>query len=392
MDFRWSADDDAFRTEVRRFIDDTLPAGWDEMNLDEAEEFQFAGPIQKKLAANKWRIMHWPQEYGGLGFSLWRQLIFSEEFTYRRMPGSADAGAHPVAALLMHSGTPAQRSRFMGPIARAEIKFCLLFTEPAAGSDLASLQTRAVKDGDDYVINGQKVFNTGAHLADWGLLAARTDQEVPKHKGISLFIVNMKAPGVTVRPLINLTGAHAQNEVFLDDVRVPRDSIIGEENQGWYQLASSLSTERSGVTGINRFALCKRLLDDLAGFARTTSMNGQNVGKRPEVRSRLAEAAIATELGRFILYRAVGMNDNGLDSTRLNSASKIFGGELAQRLANTGVSMMGLYGQLRRGTKHAPLQGTIERMYRETVYFTIGLGTSEVNRNVIAQRGLGLPR
>ncbi|MEK7216209.1 MAG: acyl-CoA dehydrogenase family protein, partial [Chloroflexota bacterium] len=280
MDFGWTPEDQAFRGEVRSFIRKTIPPNWDEMNLDEEEEEIYAQEFARKLLPTKWRIMHWPEAYGGLGYGAWRQLIFSEEVTYHRFPGAWDGGNMVVAPLLMHAGTEDQKRRFLGPIANAEYSWCQLFTEPESGSDLASLRTRAVLTGDDYVVNGQKVFNTGAHLADWGLLACRTDTEVPKHRGISFLLVDMKSPGVTVRPLINLTGAHAQNEVFLEDVRVPKDHLVGRENEGWYLLVLALSSERGGI---NRATQAKRLLDDVTGFVAGTGYNGRPIGKRPEV-------------------------------------------------------------------------------------------------------------
>lgn len=392
MEFGWSEEEAAFREEVREFIRETLPADWDAMNLNEEEELGYAREFAQRLVEKKWRTMHWPVQQGGLGYDLWRQLIFSEEVTYHRMPGAYDGGTAMVGPLLMNAGTEEQRQRFLKPIAEAKVSWCQLFTEPESGSDLASLKTRAVADGDDYVVNGQKVFTTGGHLADWGLLACRTDFEAPKHRGISFLLVDMKTPGITIRPLINMTGAHAQNEIFFEDVRVPRTNLLGQQNGAWYLLAAGLSSERSGATGINRPARARRLLEELAGYARNTVIDGVPIGKRPEVRSKLAQMAIEIEVARGVLYGSIGKHVKGEDPSRQNSASKILGGEVNQKLANAGMNMLGLYGQLKRGSKYAALAGRVEHLYRDSVYYTIGLGTSEINRTVIAQRGLGLPR
>ena len=359
------------------------------MNLDEEEAFAYSRTFAKKLAENKWRVMHWPEEYGGLAYSHWRQLIFNEEVAYHRFPGTSEAAVSFVGPCIMLYGDEAQKKKFLPAIAQADIYFCQLFTEPGAGSDLASLQTRAVRDGDDYVITGQKIFTSGAHHADWGWLGARTDPNAPKHRGISTFVIDMKSPGITIRPLINMTGIHAQNEVFFDEVRIPKDCLVGEENRGWYQMATTLDFERSGI---GRVADVKRTLEDLVAHAKRTQVNGRPLGKEPQVRAKLAEMAIEIEVGRFLAYRTVSMQQRGLIPNREASAVKVFGSELQQRLANVGMNMLGVYGQLRRGSKYTPLSGRIERLYKSSVFATIGAGTSEVNRNIIASRGLGLPR
>ena len=390
MEFTWSAEETAFRNEVLGFLKEMLPANWTGLRLSDDEQFAYSRQFTKKFAAKKWRVMHWPKAYGGLEYNLWRQVIFNEEVAYRGVPGATDLGVSSIGPMLMNFGRDDQKARFLNAIANAEILFCQLFTEPGSGSDLASLQTRAVRDGDDYVVNGQKVFTSGAHRADWGWLTARTDPEAPKHRGISTFLIDMKTPGITIRPMINMAGVHDQNEVFFDDVRIPADALVGEENRGWYQIAASLDSARSSVP---RFATARRLLEDLVQFAReTTGYDGHVLAKDPAIRARLADLAIELEVGRFIGYRAVSLQYAGLPGDKVASACKIFGTELHQRLTNAGMNILGLYGQLRTGSKHAQLLGRIEFFYRESVYYTIGFGTSEINRNIIAGRGLGLPR
>ena len=247
MEFGWSAEELAFRDEVRSFLKQLLPPDWDQHVRTDMQDHDYSVRFAKEFAKKRWRVMHWPKEYGGLELNLWRQVIFSEELAYRGVPGSSDLGSSSIGPMLMKFGTEQQKDQYLNAIANAEITFCQLFTEPGSGSDLASLQTRAVHDGDDYVINGQKVFTSGAHHSDHGWLTARTDTEAPKHRGISTFLIDMKTPGITIRPMINLTGGHDQNEVFFDDVRIPADTLVGEENRGWYQIASSLDSARSSV-------------------------------------------------------------------------------------------------------------------------------------------------
>ncbi|MBI2887532.1 MAG: acyl-CoA dehydrogenase family protein [Chloroflexi bacterium] len=389
MEFNWSEDELAFRREVRAFLRAELPSDWDQRNLDEEESFQFSRECAKKLAAKKWRVMHWPPEYGGLGYTHWRQLIFNEEVAYHRFPGAGDLGTSVVGPSIMIYGSEEQKRRFLNGIGSAELLFCQLFTEPGAGSDLAALQTRAVRDGDDYIINGQKIFTSGGHHADWGWMGVRTDPTAPKHRGISTLVVNMRTPGISIRPLINMTGVHAQNEIFFDDVRVPANSLVGVENRGWYQMATTLDFERSGVA---RYASAKRTLDDLVAYAKTTQRDGVALASQPSVRAKLSEMHIEIEVGRFIGYRTVSMQQKGQIPNKEASASKVFGAELAQRLANVGMNLLGLYGQLTRESRHTPIQGRLERLYKAAVFGTIGGGSSEVNRNIIAARGLGLPR
>ena len=390
MEFGWSAEELAFRDEVRSFLKQLLPPNWDQHVRTDMQDHDYSVRFAKEFAKQRWRVMHWPKEYGGLELNLWRQVIFSEELAYRGVPGSSDLGSSSIGPMLMKFGTQQQKDQYLNAIANAEITFCQLFTEPGSGSDLASLQTRAVHDGDDYVINGQKVFTSGAHHSDHGWLTARTDTEAPKHRGISTFLIDMKTPGITIRPMINLTGGHDQNEVFFDDVRIPADTLVGEENRGWYQIASSLDSARSSVP---RFTTAKRLLDTIAKYLKETNgPNGYVLAKDPVVRSKLAELAIEIEVGRFLGYQSVSLQYQGVPSEKEASASKIMGTELLQRLTNAAMNILGLYGQIKHGSKHAPLLGQIEFFYKESVYYTIGFGTSEINRNIIAGRGLDLPR
>jgi alkylation response protein AidB-like acyl-CoA dehydrogenase len=283
----------------------------------------------------------------------------------------------------MVHGTEEQKRRFLPPIARGEVVWCQLFSEPGSGSDLASLQTRAVADGDDFVVNGQKIWTSGAHHSDWAILLARTDPDAPKHRGITYFLVDMKSPGVEVRPLVNMLNGHAFNEVFLENVRIPRSQVVGEVNRGWYVGTTTLDFERSGI---GRFASSRRLLEELTSYARTAHRIA------PTVRFELADRLIENAVGRHLAYRVAWMQSAGRIPNYEASMVKVYGSELQQRIARTAVNMLGLGGLLWEGAHHAPLGGRYAMNYLATVAATIAAGTSEIQRNIIATRGLGLPR
>ncbi|MCX6023864.1 MAG: acyl-CoA dehydrogenase family protein [Chloroflexi bacterium] len=389
MDFQWSAEEAAFQKEVREFCIANLPADWHEQYQDDEEAFDFSRVAAKKLGQKGWLAMAWPKEYGGLGASHWKQALFNYETSYQRFPGVGGIGIGMAGPTMMIYGTEEQKKQWLPDIASGAAYWCQLFTEPGAGSDLASLQTRAVEDGDDYVINGQKIFTSGGHHAVFGWAGFRTDPNAPKHRGISVFVVPMDTPGVTVRPLINMTGVHAQNEIFFDDARLSKDNLVGERNRGWYQMATTLDFERSGV---GRYGAATRILEEIVEYAKDTRLNGHTIAQEPRVRNKIANMAIEMEVGKYIGFRIVWMQSKGLIPNREASMSKVWGAEMMQRLANTGMMTMGMYVQLRRGSKHAQMAGRIEGQYKATVVGSIAGGSSEVNRNIIATRGLGLPR
>ncbi len=391
MDFRFTPEEEAFRDEIREFLRKELPPNWEEMfDVETAEgsdaQWDFALQFQRKLAKRRWLALAWPPEYGGMGAPIMHQVIFNEEMAYNRAPLAFNMGVAWVGPALMIYGTDWQKQRFLPAIASGEEIWCTLYSEPGAGSDLASLQTRAVLEGDEWVINGQKIWTTYAHRADWGYLAARTDPDAPKHKGISVFLVPMKAPGITVQPLINMAGQHGFNQVFFDNVRIPKDYLVGEVNRGWYQVAVALDFERSSISGVAR---SQRLWEDLIGFARQERWLTSN---RPQVRLRLAEIGVEIEVGKYLSYRVASLQQAGKIPNYEASIAKLYSSELGQRLARTGMQLLGLYGQLHSRSPWTRLKGRIERYYLTSVAETIGGGTSEVQRNVIATRGLGLPR
>jgi alkylation response protein AidB-like acyl-CoA dehydrogenase len=343
--------------------------------------------MTRKLAERKWLAMAWPEEYGGLNAPHMQQLIYNEEMAYRGAPGGFSMGVAWVGPAIMLYGTGEQKQQFLPRITSGEDVWCTLYSEPGAGSDLASLQTRAVEDGDEFVINGQKIWTSGATRSQWGWLAARTDAEAPKHKGISTFVVPMDAPGISIRPLINMAGQAGFNEVFFDNVRIPKDYLVGELNRGWYQVAVALDFERSGIQA---YAGGRRTLERLVEFVREHP--DETVRRNPQIRMRLADRAVELATGTYIAYRIPWMQSRGIIPNYEASISKLYGSELGQRLALTGIQLLGTYGGLEPGSKWAPLKGRLERAYLTAVSSTIAAGTSEVQRGIIATRGLGLPR
>jgi alkylation response protein AidB-like acyl-CoA dehydrogenase len=380
MDFAFAPEDEAFRDEVRAFLREELR---DRPSGDSRQNWDFYTAFIKKLAAKGWLTLAWPQEWGGLGASHMQQLVYNEEVAYNDAPANY-MGADRVGPTIMIYGTDEQKQRFLPPIVRGEASWCQGFSEPGSGSDLASLQTRAVQDGDDFVINGSKVWTSYAHYADWIILLARTDPDAPKHKGISYFLVDMHTPGITVRPLVDMLGRHQFNEVFFDNVRVPRDALLGELNRGWYVATATLDFERSGI---QRVIGSYKTYQQLADYARETK-----VTKNPLVRAKLAELKIEFEVGRLLSYRVAWMQAQQIVPNYEASVSKMYGSELAQRLANAGMQIMGLGGQLAPDSPYAPLRGSFETLYLAAAALTVAAGTSEVQRNIIAGRGLGLPR
>jgi len=390
MEFKFSAEDEAFRQELRSFVQGELPPDWEGGGRwPEEWNWDLTRQIRKKLAAKGWLTMHWPREYGGQNASPVRSAIYNEELAYMRAPGRDIFGVRMMGPTLMIFGSEEQKQTHLPPVARGEVQWCQGYSEPESGSDLASLQTRAVRDGDDYIINGTKIWTTLAHRADWIMLLARTDPEAPKHRGISFILVDMKSPGVQVRPIINMAGGHEFNQVIFDNVRVPRRNLVGEENQGWYAAVTLLDFERSGI---DYSAMARRLLDETREYATEVNRNGQPLVQTPWVRNLLAERYIECEVARLMAYNVAYMQGQGLVPNKEASMSKVFGSETLQRVTAAALDVLGMYGVLGRDEKWAPLKGRVQEHWMISFSHTIAAGTSEVQRNIIAGRGLGLPR
>ncbi len=390
MDFRDSPADAAFRTEVREFIEHELPEGF--RGADDAILGVGIGEDQRErgwlrtLAKRGWVAPAWPKEYGGAGLGVMQQFVFNEEMARANAPRPNFLAIGLAGPTIIVHGTDEQKREHLSSILSGEAFWCQGFSEPGSGSDLASLQTRAVADGDDFIINGQKIWTSGAHRADRMMLLARTDAEAPKHKGISYFLLDMKSPGITIRPLTNMADTPSFNEVFFDNVRVPKRDMLGELNRGWYVATTTLDFERSGI--INGVGL-QRLVRDIIEFAR---QHGRRDGGERQLRLELADREIEAQIAIVLSYRVVTMQAKGLVPNQEASITKLYSSELAQRIARTGVKTAGLYGQLRESSPCAADGGRLDSVYRISIGSTIAGGTSEIQRSVIAQRGLGLPR
>jgi alkylation response protein AidB-like acyl-CoA dehydrogenase len=377
MDFRFTAEDEAYRTEVREFIRTEFP------KVRDGESFT------KKLAAKGWLTQSWPKEYGGQDAGHIRQLVYNEEMAYHQAPGQT-MGTDRVGPTIILFGTAEQKAEFLPKIISNDLNWCQGFSEPGSGSDLASLQTRAVRDGDFWVINGQKIWTSGAQRADHMILLARTDPDAPKHRGISYFLMDMKSPGVTVRPLVQMTGQAGFNEVFFEDVRIPANRMVGELNRGWYVSTATLDFERSGI---GRVIGGIRTYEQVVAYAKQTpSTTGEGVlfDEQP-IRHALADIGLTFAVGRLLSYRVAWMQSQKLVPNYEASMAKTLGTELHQKLARVAINAIGMPGQVMSGPQ-APLNGTVGNFYLSTVSLTIAAGTSEINRNIIATRGLGLPR
>ena len=386
MDFGFTQEEEAFRQEIRQFLRQELGPE----HKGRTPQDLFSRDFSRKLAEKGWLGVGWPKEYGGLGRPYTEQLVYSEEMMYHKAP----AGAHVLAQnmvgpSLIRVGSEEQKREFLPRILKGEIVFCLGYTEPNAGTDLANCQTTAVADGDDYIINGQKLFTSFAGQADYAWMTVRTDPDAPKkHRGISMFIVDMKTPGITVGKLDTMWD-YALYEVFFDNVRVPKTAVVGELNQGWHYLTTALDHERVFMGGV--VAQHRRLFEGLVQYAKETYRNGKPLSKAPVIRQRLAQLAIDLEVGRLFAYRVAWLLGQGTVPFSEASMTKIFTSELERRLANTAMQVLGLYGPLSEGAR-APFDGYMGWEYKFSLMQAVGGGSNEIERILIAIAGLGLPR
>jgi alkylation response protein AidB-like acyl-CoA dehydrogenase len=389
MDFGYTEEEEKFREKLCRFLDRELTEEIARQNWED----KGVGPEARKFSCKLWENgflgMSWPKEFGGQGLPGTYDFILLDELGKRwgaHVP--LDVGYTMVGRTILHHGSEEMKKEFLPKIIRGEIEFSLGYTEPDAGSDLASMRMEGVEEGDDYIINGQKTFNTESHYAEYHWLAARTDPNLPKHRGISLFIVDQHSPGITVEPLWTMSGERT-NEVFYDNVRVPKTRVVGEKNKGFYYMMEALDYERNHVFVASRLS---PILNELIHYVKETKFNGKSLSEDPAIRDKLAQAAIELEVAQVLTDRSRWLESNELPMTYEPEVIKIVISELEQRLVNIGMEILGLYSQLEEGSKWVPLRGRVEWHFLHSFMTTIGAGTSEIGRNIIAQRGLGLPR
>jgi alkylation response protein AidB-like acyl-CoA dehydrogenase len=389
MELKFGEKEEQLRKEVRSFLLENIKADDDGGFVARTDEaFEQAKEFNRKLAERGWIAPAWPKEYGGLGASIYEQMVFNEEFGYYGAPdtGTRGFGVGMIGPTLIIHGSEEQKKQYLPKITSGEHIWCQGYSEPGAGSDLASLQTRAVRDGDEYVINGQKIWTSGGHRANQMFTLVRTDPEAPKHRGISFLLIDdiKNTPGLTLRPLINMANRHHFNEVFFEDVRVPAKNIIGEENRGWYVGMTLLDFERSGI---GTTASQKHTLEKL-----TQILKEGPPDRREKNRTKLADHVVANNVGRYLGYRIGYIQAQGQVPNYEASVVKIYQSELGQRIYNFGVNMLGLAGQMVPEESRAPLHGDLPESYIQAVPSSIYSGTNEIQRNIIATRGLGLPR
>ncbi len=349
------------------------------------------GEWREKLAGRGWIAPAWPKEYGGAGLTTMEQFILNEEFAEAGAPQLGGMGVSMAGPTIITHGTPEQKAEHLPKILKGEVQWCQGFSEPGSGSDLASLQTRAVRDGDDYVLNGQKIWTSGAATANWMFMLARTDPDAPKHRGISYFLLDFSSPGITVQPLVNMGGTSGFNQVFFDNVRVPARNMVGEENRGWYVGTTTLDFERSSIgTSVGIIHTIRNIIE----WTRQNSDSPMvNVSRNPVARQELIDRYIEARVGKMLSYRVVHMQNIGLIPNHEASMAKLFATELTQRIYRTAMRCLGQYGVLwERDTDYSPARAQFARSYVSSVSSTIAGGTSEIQRNIIAQRGLGMPR
>jgi alkylation response protein AidB-like acyl-CoA dehydrogenase len=390
MQLKFGEKEEALRKDIQAFLKVNLKegdaSGGFSTRTDEA--FEHAKQFNTELSKRGWIAPAWPKEYGGLGASIYEQMVFNEEFGYHGAPdtGTRGFGVGMIGPTLIIHGNEEQKKRYLPRITSGEDIWCQGYSEPGAGSDLASLQTRAVRDGDEYVINGQKIWTSGGHRANQMFTLVRTDPEAPKHRGISFLLIDdiKHQQGLSIRPLVNMANRHHFNEVFFEDVRVPARNLIGEENRGWYVGMTLLDFERSGI---GTTASQKHTLENL-----TETLRRGPAYRREQYRTRLAEHVVANNVARFLGYRIGYIQAKGQVPNYEASVVKIFQSELGQRIYNFAVNMLGLSGQMVPEEAKAPLGGEMPESYLQAVPSSIYSGTNEIQRNIIATRGLGLPR
>jgi len=391
MDFGYNNEEESYRLKLKAFLDENLTEEIARQNWEDKGVGKEAREFSKKLAAEGLLGMSWPVIYGGQGLPQSYDYILLDELGRRW-------GAHVPLAIgytmvghtILRRGSEEMKKFFIPRIVRGEIEFGLGYTEPNSGSDLASMKMSAIDHGDYYLVNGQKTFNTESHYADFHWLAARTslDSDQPPHKCISLFIVDQNAPGITIRPLWTMSGERT-NEVYYDDVKVPKARLVGEENKGFYYMMEALGSERNTVFVPTRLS---PILNSMLQYVQEFSDKRLKLSINPQIREKLAQIAIEIEVAQVLAERSRWIESSGGALTHQPEVTKIMVSELQQRMMRICMEILGPFGQLKEGSKHVPLGGRIEWNYLHSFMTTIGGGTSEVGRNVIAQRGLKFPR
>jgi alkylation response protein AidB-like acyl-CoA dehydrogenase len=396
MDLTLTPAEQLFRDQCQAWLDAHVPREWYDSafreGLSPVAEIAFLKSWQHTLYDGGWVGLAWPQEYGGRGATFMEQVIFNQEMARAKAPPLINVlGIIIAGPTIMVHGTEAQKRRYLPKILNAEEIWCQGFSEPNSGSDLASLATRARLDGDEFVVNGQKIWNSFGHMAQQCLVLVRTDPSLPKHRGITALIVDMQSPGVTVRPLRQITGDAEFNEVFFDNVRVPRANLLGEINDGWNVAMTILMFERLNTASLLEIQT-KIALDGLIDTARRTLRNGRPATEDPLIRQKLAQIYTDVEILRLSTYRSITRFQRGQRPGPEGSIDKLFWSETTQRLFEVAMEILGPHGQLVKGSKGSVDSGQWSYQFLRSRADTIAGGTSEILRNIIGERVLGLPK
>jgi alkylation response protein AidB-like acyl-CoA dehydrogenase len=392
MDFNYSSEDEAFRTEFRTWLDNNRQFAVPALGpLADEEEVSWEATLlwQRKLYEGGWMGITWPKEYGGRGGTFLQEVICDQELE-RIDSGTpfTGPGTWLLGPTLIHWGTPAQKQRHLRKVLSGEELWCQGYSEPNAGSDLASLQTRAVEKDGHFIVNGSKIWTSIAHHAHWMFLLARTDSEAPKHKGISYILVDMKTPGIVISPLIQMTGARHFNQVFLEDVRVPVENIVGQKNQGWQVALTTLAFERSN--GQER--IMTNRVRELAQLAMRLSHDGRRLADDTRVRQTIGRFAAEATAIRYTGFRQLTRQLKGLPPGPEGSSIKLSASELGLHIASFALELLGPYAQLERGDRYAADYGLWTRRMLEARGPMIYSGANEIQRNILGERVLGLPK
>ena len=388
MDFRFTEEQEKFREEVSDFLEEEIRQGTFEPSCD-AWIQGFSPDFTHKVAEKGWIGLTWPKEYGGQERSHVDRFILTEEMLRYGAPAALHWFAdRQIGGAVLKYGTEEQKRDLLPKILKGEAYIGLGMSEPEAGSDLASLQTRAVEDGDYYILDGQKMWTSCGRYMNYLYLVARTDPEVPKHKGISEFVIDVSLPGITITPTIDITNSEAWSEVFFDGVRVPKENLVGDKNRGFYQIINQLDYERAGL---ERLMGNYPLFDATVKFAKETKRNGKPLSQDTLIRHKLAQLEVEYEIGRLLTYRVALVIDGGRAPNIEAAKAKVYSTAFEQHLASTAMEILGLYGQLIAGSKWVPILGMAPHSYLGSKGYSLQAGTSEVLRNIIAGRGLGLP-
>jgi alkylation response protein AidB-like acyl-CoA dehydrogenase len=395
MDLNLTPQEQQFRDEFRDWLASNRPDGWEDharRGEGSRERFDFLRAWQKKMFEAGWVGIHWPKAYGGRGATLVEQTIFIEEMARQNAPPLINVlGLSLLGPTLIAYGNEAQKQRYLANIMSADEIWCQGYSEPNAGSDLAALRTEAVRDGDHFIVNGQKTWTSFGHYADWCFAVVRTDPEAAKHKGLTYMLIDMHSPGVSVRPLKQMTGDAEFNEVSFRDVRVPVENVVGKINEGWNIAIATLMFER-GTLGASLQITFKRQIERLMALSKELSRNGRPASQNPVIRQKLAQMYAETEIFRLNQMRTLTrMSKTGVPGPE-GSIQKIFWSEMNQRMQQVAMEMLGPYGQLTAGSDYAIDHGEWAHGYLRARGNTIEAGTSEIQRNIIGHFVLGLPK